>query len=194
MTCVCIIPARGGSRRIPKKNIRPFHGRPIIEYSIEAAQKAGIFDLIAVSTDDHEIAEVAVKAGAAFITRPPIFASNAVGTQTVMRNALSTAKIDADHACCLYATAPLLQPATLQRAFYTLLNTGADYIVPVAMWLRDPGQFYFGTSDAFREGRPLIGEWTGMIKIPPETECDINTEDDWRRAEEMYLQLKETTT
>jgi pseudaminic acid cytidylyltransferase len=194
MSCVCIIPARGGSIRIPRKNIREFHGKPIIAYSIEAAQATGIFDAIYVSTDDDEIAEVAVQFGAAILRRSPEMSHDSVGTQEVMRDAIRRiigVEIKNDYVCCLYATAPMVSVDEIREAYDILVDGSTDYVVPVATWLRDPGQFYFGLSGAFMTGVDLIDPGTAMIKSDPARECDINTFYDWGVAERMYEALQE---
>ena len=189
---IAIIPARGGSTRIPRKNIRIFHGKPIIAYSIETARASGLFDHIVVSTDDPEIGAIAQHYGAAMLHRPPEFARDEIGTQEVMRHALMTLTPDMRelmYACCIYPTTPMLSPETLRRAFETMVWR-TSYVVPVATWLRDPGQFYFGYVDAFIHGEPLLSQRTVMFPIDPATECDINTESDWIKAEQMYLALR----
>lgn len=182
---VAIIPARGGSRRIPRKNIRLFHGKPIIAYSLEAARKAFVFDAVWVSTEDQEIAEVAIQHGANALYRPASLAQDEIGTQEVMQHAVRTLGVD-DVACCIYPCAPLIKPATLRDAYHALLNSERDYIVPVGTWLRDPGQFYMGRAEAFLNDRPLVSPRTGLIRVDEETDCDINTEEDWVRAETLY--------
>ena len=189
MSCIAIIPARGGSTRIPKKNIKLFHGEPIIAYSIETAKKSNIFNRIIVSTDCFDIAEVANNYGAEVMMRHADFAKDEVGTQEVIRNALDTLEITEQYSpmytCCLYATAPMLQPHTLRRA-KMMLSPGVPYVVPVATWLRDPGQFYFGNTNAFKFGAALNTNRTQIIWIDPATECDINTPEDWERAKRIY--------
>lgn len=189
MSCVCIIPARGGSQRIPRKNIKLFHGKPIIAYSIETAQKAGIFNRIIVSTDDDEIAAVAKKYGAEVMMRSLEMARNEVGTQEVMRYVLSSLPEYYQTACCLYPCAPMLDANTLERGYRMIGDMQTPYIVPVATWLRDPGQFYFGKTPVFMFGVALNTNMTRIIWIDPETECDINTPEDWAIAEEMYVRL-----
>lgn len=192
---VCIIPARGGSRRIPRKNIKLFHGKPIIAYSIETALQSGIFDRVIVSTEDREIAETAARYGAELNLRPARLADDDIGTQEVAQQVLRDLDdVNIKYACVLYATAPMLRTDTLEAAYELLASNqhrGTNYVVPVATWLRDPGQFYFGTTQAFLSGRPLLSRWTTMLPIDPSTECDINTPEDWERAERMYLKFKE---
>src|SRR5208283_4279689 len=122
---IAVIPARGGSKRIPKKNIRPFAGKPIIAYSIESAIESGLFERIIVSTDDPEIANVAVELGAeAPFMRPATLADDHTGTNAVVKHAVAWA-IDHDrvvtHACCIYATAPFIQASQLREGFASLL-------------------------------------------------------------------------
>lgn len=191
---LCVIPARGGSRRIPKKNIRLFHGRPIIEYSIETAQESGIFDLIIVSTDDPEIANVAHHAGAEVMMRSEEMSRDEVGTQEVMEYVLREQDDDRFKiACCIYATAPLMTTADLKDGYDLLIDNPwyTRYAFSVGSEpLRDAGQFYFGFIEEFLMGTPLITSSSIMVPIDEKRVCDINTEEDWRRAEEMYKLLR----
>jgi pseudaminic acid cytidylyltransferase len=123
---IAIIPARGGSKRIPGKNIRLFHGQPIIAYSIIAAQASALFDAILVSTDSDEIAAVAQACGAAFHRRPSSLADDYAGTQAVMRDALLNCGVAYDLACCIYPTAPMMTPGDLQAGFRALTRTDWD--------------------------------------------------------------------
>lgn len=184
MSTIAVIPARGGSVRIPYKNIRLFHGNPIMAYSIEAAKDSGIFDRIIVSTDDDEIAAVAIQYGAEVHRRAPD--DGVRGTQEVAAEVLGGIP-GAELACVIYATAPMLSAETLQCAVDMLMRNDAPYVVPVATWLRDPGQFYMGRADAFLAGEPLT--WAQLMPIDPRTECDINTMEDFERAETMFAAL-----
>lgn len=131
---VAIIPARGGSKRIPRKNIVPFAGRPLITYPILAAQESGLFEHIVVSTDDDEIAAVARDSGAEVpFVRPPELSDDHAGTMPVIRHAiraLQDAGLSFDHVCCIYPTAVLLQPADLTEG-YRLLNEGWNFAFSV---------------------------------------------------------------
>lgn len=192
MSVIAIIPARGGSTRIPRKNIRDFMGKPIIAYSIEAALESGLFDSIVVSTDDPGIAKVANEYGAASVLRSAEMSTNDVGTQEVMRHVLRKLFYDdSDIACCIYATAPLMSVDDLCRG-YQLLNSGnyCRYVFSVGTDpLQDAGQFYWGWVRAFTSGDPLH-ENAIMVPISDDRTCDINTEEDWLRAEQMYLALR----
>jgi N-acylneuraminate cytidylyltransferase len=122
---VAIIPARGGSKRIPRKNIREFCGKPMIVWSIEAARNCGIFDRIIVSTDDPEIREIANAndAESPFV-RPTELANDHAGTMPVIRHAVDwfcKEGTPVQQACCIYATAPFLRKEDLAQGF-DLLN------------------------------------------------------------------------
>ena len=124
MSIVAIIPARGGSKRIPRKNIKLFHGQPMLAYSIRAAQNSGLFDRIVVSTDDEEIAAMARQLGAETpFVRPAELADDFSTTVDVIRHsvqALQQQGEPVDYACCIYATAPFVQPQYLQQGLQQL--------------------------------------------------------------------------
>ena len=121
---IAIIPARGGSKRIPRKNIKLFNGRPMIAWSIEAAKASFLFDRIIVSTDDDEIANVAREWGAEVpFIRPSKLSTDFVGTTEVVAHAVQWAlkqKYDVEAVCCIYATAPFIQANDLRRGLTTL--------------------------------------------------------------------------
>ncbi len=135
MSAIAIIPARGGSKRIPRKNIRTFRGKPIIAYSIEAAINSKLFDYIMVSTDDTEIAEVARSYGAQI----PYFRSaensnDHATTADVLLEVLSKMKADRQffrYVCCIYPTAPFLNVQNLSWAFNTMVEGKFDSVFPV---------------------------------------------------------------
>jgi pseudaminic acid cytidylyltransferase len=185
---VAIIPARGGSVRIPRKNIKPFFGKPIIAYSIATAKRTGLFDRVVVSTDDDEIAAVARSCGAESLMRGPGLAD--VGTQRIGEDALERLAGDgpiATHACVIYATCPLMLPRDLEAGWEALRDRRALFAFAVgAEPLRDAGMFYWGEGWAFAARKELISPRTAMVPIPEERVCDINTPDDWRRAEIMF--------
>lgn len=132
---VAIIPARGGSKRIPRKNIRPFFGKPMLGYAIETALATGIFDRVIVSTDDEEIAAVAERLGGEVpFRRPAALADDFTGTTSVIKHAiqwLNAQGQSVDHGCCIYATVPFLQPEFLREGYEKLLATGASYAFSV---------------------------------------------------------------
>ena len=114
---VCVVPARGGSKRIPRKNIKLFHGKPMIAWSIQAAIESQCFDRIIVSTDDDEIAAVSIEYGAEVpFMRPAELADDFAGTTAVMSHAVRWIRSNigpVEYACCVYATAPFLSAADL---------------------------------------------------------------------------------
>ena len=128
---LCIIPARGGSKRIPRKNIKLFHGKPMIAYSIQAALKSACFEHIIVSTDDEEIAQVAREHGATTpFMRPKNLADDFATTGDVMRHAISEMQKQGwqgEQVCCLYATAPFVRAEDLINGQKTLSQQQADF-------------------------------------------------------------------
>ena len=130
---ICLIPARGGSKRIPRKNIRSFCGMPMIAWSIKAAQDSGAFDQILVSTDDVEIAEVARGHGAEVpFLRPEHLADDQASTQDVITHALDWVSKQGNHCealCCLYATAPFVQPEDLRLSKQRLEDSRPGTVV-----------------------------------------------------------------
>jgi pseudaminic acid cytidylyltransferase len=123
---LAIIPARGGSRRIPGKNIKLFAGKPIIAYSIEAAKASGVFDRIIVSTDSDEIAKVAAAYGAEIpFRRPPELSDDHTPTAPVIAHALHWMKARGrfpEFACCIYATAPFVKPEFIKEGYATIVR------------------------------------------------------------------------
>ncbi len=143
LSAIAIIPARGGSTRIPRKNIRPFHGKPIIAYSIAAALACELFDDIFVSSDDQEILSVAMQWGAKPMVRSDGYAADNVGTQAVMQEALRrlVPTVSAgDYACCIYATAPMMTAQDLRTGYHALTQTSwyPSYAIPVAPYAAPP--------------------------------------------------------
>jgi N-acylneuraminate cytidylyltransferase len=227
---VAVIPARGGSKRIPRKNIRPFAGKPIIAYSIAAARQCGLFDRIIVSTDDEEIAGVARGFGAETpFRRPPELADDHIGTDPVTAHALTWLADrgeDAEFACCIYATAPFLRAGDLRRGYDALVGTGKSFAFAVTtydfsmqrairvlpgggvepffpQWIdsrsqdleeahHDAGQFYWGRAAAFRAGLTVFAADSVAILLPRHRVQDIDTPEDWARAELMHAALVAT--
>lgn len=131
---IAIIPARGGSKRIPRKNIKDFLGRPIIAYSIDAALRSGLFDEVMVSTDDEEIAEVARQYGASVPFMRSAETSNDTATmEDVIEEVLmqySLLGIEFDNFCCLLATAPFVSSEILKDSYFKFLSSDSDSLVP----------------------------------------------------------------
>ena len=135
---IAVIPARGGSKRIPRKNIKLFCGKPMIAWSIAAARASGLFDHIVVSTDDAEIAEVAKVHGAEVpFMRPAALSDDHTGTSPVVAHAIEWYREHGhmpDPVCCIYATAPFVTAADLQRGLQTLTDTGSDFAFSVTSY------------------------------------------------------------
>jgi pseudaminic acid cytidylyltransferase len=226
---IAIIPARGGSKRIPRKNIREFCGKPIIAYSIEAARQSNCFDRIIVSTDDAEIATVARDWGAETpFLRPAELANDFAGTIPVIKHAIewfNKNEIQPELACCIYATAPFVTSQDLQRGLDTLLSTKSEYAFtltsypfPIQRAVRltssgriamfqpehfntrsqdleeayhDAGQFYWGRCEAFLRELPMFSEAAAPVLLPRHRVQDIDTLEDWSRAELMLKILQQ---
>jgi len=184
---VALIPARGGSQRIPHKNRKLFLGLPIILYAIRAAKKSKLFDRIIVSTDDVETAAICAQEGNVWpIYRPASLAGDEVGTQAVAQHAAGL--MPSDYMCVIYATTPLMQAIDIERG-YRVLREHEHFNFAMSVGtepLQDAGQFYFGRTWAFRAGKDLIAAHTAMIPIQSRYVCDINTIEDFERAEIMY--------
>jgi N-acylneuraminate cytidylyltransferase len=137
---IAIIPARGGSKRIPRKNIKEFHGKPIIAYSIEAAKQSRCFDRIIVSTDDQEIAEVAKTYGAEVpFIRPNDISDDYATTMDVIKHALAwftknDQSISITYACCIYATAPFISSESIIRGLSALVKGSFNYAFSAASY------------------------------------------------------------
>lgn len=139
ITKLAIIPARGGSKRIPRKNIRDFLGNPIIYYSIKAAIDCGYFDEVMVSTDDLEIAEIALKFGAAIpFMRSYKAADDEATTIEVIQEVLASYQnkmgMVFDYVCCIYPTAPLIAIQDLQTGYQRLIENNVTSVYPVAQF------------------------------------------------------------
>ena len=132
---VAVIPARGGSKRIPRKNIRPFAGQPIIVWPIKAALSSGLFDQVVVSTDDAEIGEVAREAGASVpFMRPKNLSDDFADTKSVVRHAISELKLDTEpeaQVCCIYPTSVFVNTQLLSEGFEKLKGSNARFVLSI---------------------------------------------------------------
>ncbi len=135
---IAIIPARGGSKRIPKKNIKEFSGKPIIAWSIEAAKMCKMFDRIIVSTDDYEIAAIAKQHGADVpFMRPKHLADDYTGTSAVVKDVIQNIHKNGEqvsYVCCIYATAPFISSKYLIKAYQDLINQNKSYAFSVTTY------------------------------------------------------------
>jgi pseudaminic acid cytidylyltransferase len=229
---LAIIPARGGSKRIPRKNIKAFGALPMIAWSIRAAIQSQCFDRIIVSTDDDEIAAVAKQHGAEVpFVRPVNLSDDHTGTIPVIAHAIDWQNQHgraAMEVCCLYATAPFVQAADLQRGLQVLRSTGADYAFSVTSYAfpiqrairitadqrvamfqpehfntrsqdlpeawHDAGQFYWGQAQAWLVGKPLFSQGSAPVAIPRHRVQDIDTPEDWERAEWLFKAMQHANT
>ena len=226
---VCVIPARGGSKRIPRKNIKPFCGKPMLAWSVAAAHASGCFDRVLVSTDDEEIASVARDNGAEVpFMRPAPLADDYAVTQAVIAHAIGCLS-DSSHppsvVCCLYATAPFVQPRDLQASMQRLHQSrpgsvvfaATSYPYPIQRAIRldgdgyasmfypkffgsrsqdleegyhDAGQFYWASSATWMRATNLFDGARPLV-LPRWRVQDIDTKEDWQRAELMHQALKQ---
>lgn len=146
--CIAIIPARGGSKRLPRKNILPWAGRPLVAHTIAIARAAGLFDAIIVSTEDEEIARIAHAAGASVLERPPALAGDTATVVQVCAHVLEHR--EAGRFCCIYATAVLLRPETIARAHAALdAPPAANYVMGVSRYNYPPVQALRADADGF---------------------------------------------
>lgn len=218
---IAVIPARGGSKRIPRKNIKNFCGKPMIAWSIETAKMSGLFDHIIVSTDDSEIAGVAKQWGAEVpFMRPAELSNDYAGTTEVIAHAAQWAMDQGwqmNAVCCIYATAPFIHVDDLKRGLDMLESddwayafTVTDFAAPIfrsfkqtadggiemffpehfttrsqdlPVALHDAGQFYWGRPAAWLECKHIFDRHSKPVLIPRWRVQDIDTQDDWERAE-----------
>ncbi len=220
---VAIITARGGSKRIPRKNIKPFLGKPMIAYAIEAAQEAAAFKHIVVSTDNEEISSLAIQCGAEVpFIRSQDLSADEVGTDAVLLDAVKKCRDlygPFEYGCCIYPTNPFLNGCDLRNGLAFLRERHAtsafplvryDFPIeqaltlegakPVARWpehmvkrsqdfaehYHDAGSFYWFDVEKFISARVLINDDSVAFPIGADRCQDINTVDDWARAELKY--------
>ena len=225
---ICIIPARGGSKRIIGKNIKLFHGKEIIFYSIKCALESKLFDKVIVSTDNLQIAEVAKKFGAEVpFIRPKNIADDKTGTSAVIKHAINffiKKGFKNFDVCCIYATAPFIKKNDLIAAYEIFKTKKWDFVFPATEFqypifrsfekndndsikmfypkhyhsrsqdlkkaFHDAGQFYWGKLKAWKNDSKFFSEKTTFLNIPSWRVNDIDTLEDWKRAEILFKILK----
>ena len=225
---IAVIPARGGSKRIPRKNAKPFFGVPMIARTISTALQSGLFEKVVVSTDDTEIAEISRQAGAQVpFTRPLDLADDLTPTVPVIAHAVQACNAlgwNVSYACCIYPCVPLLAVGDIAAALEMAVETDADFVYPVTDYahpiqramrrsesgkmslyspqfemtrtqdleksFHDAGQFYWGKAASWLEQKKMHTAGLGM-PIPHWRVVDIDSEDDWRRAELLFKALQE---
>jgi pseudaminic acid cytidylyltransferase len=219
---IAIIPARGGSKRIPKKNIRPFLGKPMLLWVLDTVISSNIFDRVIVSTDDIEIANLAKEAGAEVpFMRPSQLSDDFSDTSDVIAHAIdwliSQGKLDVKVVACIYPTAPFLNSDDLKRGIDMMSNGDWDYVISVTDFYapiyrsfkrlengglemifpeyydartqdlprayHDAAQFYLAPPDSWLKKTKIFSSKSYGLCIPSWRAQDIDTEDDWRRAE-----------
>ncbi|MDO8788864.1 MAG: pseudaminic acid cytidylyltransferase [Sulfuritalea sp.] len=223
---IAIIPARGGSKRIPRKNIKCFGGKPMIAYAISAARDSGLFEHIVVSTDDEEIAAIARECGAETpFLRPADLANDHTVIVPVIAHGIQACQAlgwKSDHVCCIFPAVPFIQIEDMKGAFARLMEAGADYCFPVTEFpsaiqrafrrlddgtmqafypqfaatrtqdlepaYHDAGQFYWGKTSAWLRDGEIINGGIGYV-IPSWRVVDIDTHEDWLRAEILFKSI-----
>ena len=225
---IAIIPARGGSKRLPKKNLKYFLGKPIIAYSIETAIKTNLFDRVIVSTDNPAIAKSAIKYGAeAPFVRPKELSDDFTGTHEVMRHAVKWLENSGEkihYVCCIYPTAPLIEKKDLLKGFnlikngkWELIMAATNFSYPIFRSFKkspngglemifpehynsrsqdlpkvyhDAGLFYWANPNIWKKKPKVYNEKNSIVEIPNYRVQDIDTFDDWKKAEIIYKILK----
>jgi pseudaminic acid cytidylyltransferase len=225
---VAIIPARGGSKRIPHKNIRQFHAKPMIAWVIEAAISSNCFDHVVVSTDSEKILTIASRFGEVIpLVRPPQFSDDYTPLVPVVRHAITELEQELgqiEDVCCILPTAPMIRSCDIvatmrklqeRRNSYVLSITSYPFPVQRAVRLsedgcvimvepeyyltrsqdleetfHDAGQFYWGSRNTWRTKDRLFDEAAYGHLIPRYRVQDIDTPEDWRRAELMFSAIQ----
>ncbi len=220
---IAIIPARGGSKRIPRKNIKFFAGKPMIAYAIEAAKASTLFNRIIVSTDDDEIANVAAEyGGEIFFKRPLNLADDHTPTIPVIAHAIGECErleMTIDNVCCIYPSVPFIQVDDLKLCYQLLQETEGKFSFPVTEFpsaiyrafsldklnkvvplfpeyelvrtqdlqktYHDVGQFYWASRDSWLNTSKIHANGVGLV-IPNNRVVDIDTMNDWSRAEMIW--------
>ena len=226
---LCVIPARGGSKRIPKKNIKMFCGKPIIQWSIEAALESNCFDRVIVSTDSEEISIISKALGAEVpFIRPSNLSDDFTATAPVINHAIQYMSQNfqsVELACCIYATAPFIEANYIQDGLRKIIENEANFSFSVTTFpfpiqraiklnkenksemffpenlnkrsqdledsYHDAGQFYWGKSSAWLEGKRMFEDNSIPIIIPRHKVQDIDNEEDWIRAEIMFKAIQQ---
>ncbi|MCD4832085.1 MAG: pseudaminic acid cytidylyltransferase [Anaerohalosphaeraceae bacterium] len=221
---IAVIPARGGSSRIPKKNIKDFAGKPIIAYSIEAAVDSGLFDEVIVSTDSDEIAQISRNFGASVpFMRPAELSDNSVNVADVIKHAIAWFENQGrqvSNSCCIVATAPFIKSKYIVDGFNLMQEHCVDTVMSVAkyphpvfrafrkddagrielLWpeyefthsnklceaYHDAAHFYWLNVKKFMQSGSIFAKQIMPIILPEYLVVDIDTSEDWDRAEIMY--------
>ena len=225
---IAIIPARGGSKRIPRKNIKFFSGKPMIAHAILAAKESDLFEHVVVSTDDKEISDISREWGAETpFVRPAELADDFTPTSPVIAHAIMCCQSygwDVEYTCCIYPGNPFIRIDDIMATFDLLQESAADYSFPVTEFpspiqralrqlenktmqpcypqyemtrtqdldpaYHDAGQFYWGKTAAWLAGKKIHSGGAGYL-IPSWRVVDIDSPEDWKRAELIFKSLQE---
>ena len=228
MKNVAVIPARGGSKRILRKNIRKFCGKPMIAWPITIAKDSGLFSKILVSTDDEEIAEISIAQGADVpFLRPKTLARDDTPTEPVIKHALTWLKknnFNFENVCCIYATAAFMTSVDLKSGKDLVKNNPNQFVYPVTQYdypltralklnvngsvkmadtnffktrsqenedyFHDAGQFYWANSKLWLSNKIIFESEGKPIFLERFRVHDIDTEDDWIHAEQVFQYLQ----
>jgi len=221
-SALAVIPARGGSKRVPRKNIRDLHGKPLLAWSLQTAISSGLFSRVTVSTDDEVTRQIAQESGAHLMgTRPAHLSHDHASTGQVMAHEVTLALIEnpaLEYVCCIYPAAFAVTATDLTSSFDLLQSSGKPFVAAVtqyahpvqramritddgsltfatpetasmrtqdfeSMW-HDAGQFYWGSTQAWLDGTSILSN-ACAYPIESSRVVDIDTEDDWRRAEQI---------
>lgn len=224
---IAVIPARGGSKRIPHKNVRPFAGAPMMSYPMRAVLRSGAVESVFVTTDDPEIAAVAEKYGAkAPFLRDAALSGDFVTSTEAVADAVRRLRAlgeDVSEVLCIYATAPFAEPSDITGSYRLWRESGADYCISMCAydfpWQRacrigadglavpvdrrsimmrsqdlepryhDAGAFYWASGDVWMSGKSPWETSAAAFLLPEERVLDIDTPEDFRKAELMYLAM-----
>lgn len=222
---IAIIPARGGSKRILRKNIRDFCGRPMIGYAIEAAKKSGVFQKVIVTTDDQEIFDISQSLGAEVLPlRPEGLSDDYTPLVPVIQHAISSleeAGAYYNNVCCVYPCVPLLASEDLSSSLKLMTDLGAKSCIPVCEFLSAPQRafrindgskiswvnpshrhtrtqdleklfYHVGAFDWASRDKWMAGDLADGVAyiMAHDSVVDIDTSEDWDRAELLYRMLK----
>lgn len=221
---IAVIPARGGSKRIPAKNIRDFMGTPVLQLTIEKIIKFNFFQDVYVSTEDEATSEIAINCGAKILKRETSLSNDFATTLDVMHDAVNQLRSDvveaSDYVTCIYPVTPLLKFKHLQEAFRILEKVNEGYVFvaqnqsaqmsrsfyfndigkiemlfpaqekirtqDVTQIYSDAGLFYTGKASTWLSRIPLFGPESRFVEIGKYDSVDIDTEEDWKFAEELF--------
>lgn len=222
MKTVALIPARGGSKRIPKKNIRELHGKPLIAWSIETAKKCHSIDEIWVSTDCPEIEKVSKKYGASVLQRPPHLASDTASSESALMHFVESQTTSFDILVFMQATSPLTQPEHLQQGIELIENNECNSVLSVSedvrfywdenrtpinyklnnrpfsqekeKWYKETGAFYITTKKGLLSSQCRLNGTVEFAIVPELYSWEIDTYEDFKIISTILGSLSKSTS